>query len=182
MSTQVSLVFKNAFNGETFSFPADHVSADTTSFDVVLEPGGSGGGNALLHVHPCADETFYVHKGSLEIFAGRDRLKVKAGQSFTVARNVPHYFKNAGAAKVEMTVVFCPQQSHRDFFMRFASLTEMHPEWFSAKGDPKILLIALFLNTFPDHLYLARVPIWLQRVTFKALAPIARCAGYRIKK
>ena len=28
---------------------------DATRFDVLLEPGGSRGGNALLHVHPVAD-------------------------------------------------------------------------------------------------------------------------------
>ena len=48
------LVLRNSFNGETFIFNDGATSDDVARFDVVLESGGSGGGNALVHVHPCA--------------------------------------------------------------------------------------------------------------------------------
>ena len=74
---------------------------------------------------------------------------------------------------------FRPAQQHLLFFANFARLTAEHPEWYSAKGDPDFLMIAASLNIFKDHTYLARPPIFLQKLIFAALAPIARLAGYR---
>lgn len=68
----------------------------------------------------------------------------------------------------------------RRLFKNFAVLTEMHPEWFSPKGDPSLLLIALVLHTYRNHLYLAGVPVLLQKVLFAMLSPIARIRGYRL--
>jgi hypothetical protein len=42
------------------------------SFDVVLGKGGSGSGNALVHVHPLAEERFLVTSGRIKVvFDGR---------------------------------------------------------------------------------------------------------------
>jgi hypothetical protein len=49
------------------------------------------------------------------------------------------------------------------------------------KGDPHFLLIALVLNTYPDHLYLAGPPVFLQKLLFALLAPLSRVRGYRIE-
>ena len=37
------------------------------SFDVVLGKGGSGGGNALVHVHPLAEERFLITSGRIKV-------------------------------------------------------------------------------------------------------------------
>jgi mannose-6-phosphate isomerase-like protein (cupin superfamily) len=45
---------------------------NVASFDVVLGKGGSGGGNALVHVHPLAEERFLVTSGRIKVvFDGR---------------------------------------------------------------------------------------------------------------
>ena len=45
---------------------------NVTSFDVVLGKGGSGGGNALVDVHPLAEERFLVTSGRIKVvFDGR---------------------------------------------------------------------------------------------------------------
>ena len=51
-------ISRNNFNGETFIFSARQDDPGKASFKVQLDPGGSGGGSALVHVHPTADETF----------------------------------------------------------------------------------------------------------------------------
>jgi len=38
----------------------------------------------------------------------------------------------------------------------------------------------LALHTFKDHLYGAGPPIWLQKLLFAALSPLARLVGYRV--
>jgi hypothetical protein len=40
--------------------------------------------------------------------------------------------------------------------------------------------MALMLHTYRGHFYLAGPPIWLQKVMFAALAPVARLKGYRL--
>ncbi len=50
----------------------------------------------------------------------------------------------------------------------------------SAPNVPHKLLLALMLHTYRDHFYVAGPPVWLQKVMFAALAPIARLKGYRL--
>lgn len=54
---------RNAFNKETFVFSGPVDDPAVARFEVILEEGGSGGGNALLHIHPGADEHFAVKSG-----------------------------------------------------------------------------------------------------------------------
>ena len=49
----------NSFNNETFVFSGPVDDPAIARFDVILEQGGTDGGNALLHVHPCAEEQFF---------------------------------------------------------------------------------------------------------------------------
>lgn len=170
---------RNSFNGETFIFahPLDDPAA--ASIDVILDHGGSGGGNALVHVHPRADETFKVTRGALEVVIRGVSTIVNAGSSATVPRGAPHYFKNGVDAETRFTVTFEPAQQHMRFFANFGLICERHPEWFSAAGDPPLMAMALKFHLYRDHMYLAVAPIWLQKVLFALLAPVARLRGYR---
>jgi hypothetical protein len=59
---------------------------NVASFDVVLGKGGSGGGNALVHVHPLAEERFLVTSGRIKVvFDGRPQRASKL--AFDVAEN-----------------------------------------------------------------------------------------------
>ncbi len=177
-ANQLRLV--NAFNGETFIFATEEADPVVAHFDVLLAPGGSGGGNALMHVHPSASETFSVKSGRLAVVMDGVEQFAQAGQSITIPAGIPHHFRNAHVGITEATVTFSPAQQHLRFFKNFATLAERHPEWFSAKGDPHLLLIALVLHTYRDHLYLAGVPVVLQKLLFAVLAPLARLRGYRV--
>lgn len=173
-------VLRNAMNREIFVFAETPDDRESTAFRVILDAGGSGGGNALVHVHPLADETFSVITGRLKVtLAGAEHV-VPAGERFTIPRGSPHFFRNGHDGATEAEVRFTPAQRHRDFFMTFARIAESRPDWFSAKGDPHLLLIALFLHGFRDHLYLAGPPVALQKLLFAALAPIARWRGYAV--
>ena len=173
-------VIRNAFNGETFIFPTRQDDPAVAQFTVQLDPGGTGGGNALVHVHPLADETFTVVTGSLEVvIAGRHEM-LYSGETFTIQHGRPHYFANASAGQTTATVSLSPAQRHLSFFHTFATLTRERPNWFSAKGDPHLLLIALVLHSYPDHLYLWGPPIWLQKAVFRILARLAMWRGYSL--
>ncbi|MBR0839368.1 cupin domain-containing protein [Bradyrhizobium liaoningense] len=171
---------RNSFNKETFVFSGPLDDPHIARFGVILEKGGSGGGNALVHVHPGADEHFAVKSGRIQfVVDGREQV-VDAGGTAIVPRGRPHYFANVGDGNAELEVSFVPAQQHLRFFANFATLTVRQPTWFSSAGDPNFLLIALVLHAYRDHLYLAGVPVWLQKLMFAALAPVARLVGYRL--
>ncbi|MGL5136237.1 MAG: cupin domain-containing protein, partial [Beijerinckiaceae bacterium] len=137
--TEPALTIRNSFNGETFVFAESDNDGTVCRFEVILERDGSGGGNALVHVHPVASETFTVKSGRLAVVMRDVEQIAEAGQSITIPAGTPHYFRNADAGRTEATVEFSPPQQHLRFFRNFATLTEERPEWFSEKGDPRFL-------------------------------------------
>ncbi len=176
-----TLILRNAFNGETFIFPKIRRDSTVAKFGCILEKGGSGGGNALVHIHPGADEIFEVKSGRILVVADGKEQLAEVGKPVAIPRGAAHYFKNAGSEQAEFTVTFAPAQRHFEFFLNFALLAEKQPQWFSAKGDPDFLLIALTLHTYRDHLYLSRIPVMLQKILFALLAPLASARGYRLE-
>jgi mannose-6-phosphate isomerase-like protein (cupin superfamily) len=179
MNIKRGMKLRNAFNKETFVFgPID--DPDVARFGVILEEGGSGGGNAIVHIHPGADEHFTVKSGRIKIVIEGDEQIVESGGHAVVPRGKPHFFANAGAGIADIEVEFRPAQQHLRFFANFASLAANRGEWFSKQGDAKLLLIALVLDTYRDHLYLAGPPIFVQKLLFAILAPLARLRGYRM--
>lgn len=73
-------VIRNPFNNETFVFSGAPDDPRHAAFDVILDAGGTGGGNALEHVHPMADETFVVTSGRLKVVVAGKEQFAEAGQ------------------------------------------------------------------------------------------------------
>ncbi|CAM5775025.1 hypothetical protein LMIY3S_04816 [Labrys miyagiensis] len=176
-----SLVLRNAFNQEAFIFPAHLDESDPVCFDVVLGRNGSGSADGLEHVHPASDETFIVRSGCLKVMIHGHAHMVRERESITIRRGAPHYFVNGHDRQTEFSVIFDPPQQQRRFFANFAATAERRGRWFSARGRPHLLLMALVLHRYRDHLYLANQPVWLQKALFAALAPVARLFGYGLE-
>ncbi|MBB4123495.1 cupin domain-containing protein [Martelella radicis] len=170
----------NPFDSETFIFTHPHDGGASTRFDVILGAGGSGGGNAIPHIHPKTDEIFTVRRGRLMVSIDGEEHFVDAGQSATVHAGQAHFFRNAHDGETEATVTFTNAQQHQRFFIDLARLTAEKPHYFSKNGDPKLLTTALKLNAYRDHLYIAGPPIALQKFLFALLSPLAFLLGYRL--
>lgn len=170
----------NHFNKETFVFTHPYDGGASSSMNVVLEKGGSGGGNAIAHIHPKTDEIFTVRRGKLAVVIDGVEHIVMEGQSATVPAGRSHFFRNAHDGETEATVVFVTAQQHQRFFLNLAKWTAEQPAYFSEKGDVKLLAIAMFLDAYRDHLYIAGPPVWLQKIMFSVLAKLGWLAGYRL--
>jgi mannose-6-phosphate isomerase-like protein (cupin superfamily) len=183
MATELKrgLTLCNAFNKETFVFSGPVDDPTVARFDVVVEQGGSGGGNALVHVHPHADEHYTVKSGQIKVVIAGEEHVVGPGERTVIPRGKPHFFTNIGEGGAEITIEFTPAQQHLRFFANFASLAAKQTQWFSKQGDPHFLLIALVLHAYREHLYLAQLPIFLQKLIFALLSPLARLRGYRME-
>jgi quercetin dioxygenase-like cupin family protein len=170
----------NAYNKETFVFTDPVERADLARFDVILAEGGTGGGNAVPHIHPNADETFFVHSGRVKVVINGTEHFGAAGETLVVPRGQPHFFANAHAGETRLTVSFSPGQKHLRFFLNLAAMTAVSPRCFSPQGDARLLSMALALHAYAGHLYLADRPVPVQRALFAVLAPIARLLGHRM--
>ncbi|TPP11431.1 cupin domain-containing protein [Rhizobium glycinendophyticum] len=170
----------NAYNNETFVFTQPCEETPTTRFDVVLGKGGSGGGNAVEHIHPHSDEIFTVHSGRVMVMIDGKKHFAEEGQSVTVPKGARHFFRNDWDGETHLTVAFPTAQQHLRFFLNLARWTAEEPAYFKADGSVKLLAIALALNAFRDHLYISGPPIGVQKLLFAALAPVARFLGYRL--
>src|SRR5688572_14886656 len=85
MTAEPRTVLRNDFNKETFIF-TNGDDPQVARFDVILGKGGSGGGNALMHVHPLAEERFVVTSGRIKLVVdGREQL-VGPGEDAIVPR------------------------------------------------------------------------------------------------
>ncbi|MBY0335726.1 MAG: cupin domain-containing protein [Acetobacteraceae bacterium] len=170
----------NPYNSETFLFDDAQERADLAGFRVRLGAGGSGAGNALLHVHPGADEHFRVIRGRLRVRMGDRDHPLAAGETLTVPRGTPHCFFNGHDDETEMAVSFTPGQRHLRFFIDVAYAAAHHPGWWKPDGGARLLPMALLLDAYPQELRLAGPPAWVQRALFAALAPVARARGYAL--
>lgn len=170
----------NAFNKETFVFTHPYEGGVTSQMDVVLGKGGSGGGNAVAHIHPETDEIFTVNRGRVMVMINGQEHYATDGQSITVPKGASHFFRNASFGETHLTVTFVNAQQHLRFFLNLARWTSECPNYFKPDGSVKLLPIALGLNAFRDHLYISGPPVVVQKLLFAALAPIARMMGYRL--
>lgn len=170
----------NAFNMETFVFTHPYEGGATSQMDVVLGKGGSGGGNAVAHIHPETDEIFTVNRGRVMVMINGQEHYATDGQSITVPKGASHFFRNASFGETHLTVTFVNAQQHLRFFLNLARWTSECPDYFKPDGSVRLLPIALGLNAFRDHLYIAGPPVVVQKLLFATLAPIARMMGYRL--
>ena len=171
---------RNAFNGEPFIFT--HVDEGAIEFqcDVLIEAGGMKIGTGRQHLHPDADEEFIVKAGRLKLMVDGKWRMLAPGERFRVQRGVPHLFRTGHESETMFTAKFTPAQQFLRFFLNMSLNIANHPEWYDERGEPPLLLRALALHAFSGHGYGAGIPIWLQRISFSALTPIALLQGYSL--
>jgi hypothetical protein len=85
----------NAFNKETFIFHDPRDSLPSAAFQVLLDADGSGGGNAVEHIHPESDEHFTVHAGVLRVMIDGLPTFAMAGETVSTAWRDPLFRQRA---------------------------------------------------------------------------------------
>lgn len=171
---------RNPFNGETFIFTQAGEDAGAFRFDVLVEPGGMLTGTGRQHLHPFADEEFAVRHGRLRLMVDGAWRELGPGEALLVPKGTPHLFRNGHEGETLFTATFRPAMQFPAMFLNMASNIARHPEWYDARGEPPLLLQALTLNAYAGHAYVADLPVWLQRLVFAVLAPVALAKGYRL--
>jgi mannose-6-phosphate isomerase-like protein (cupin superfamily) len=69
-----------------------------------------------LHYHIDADEWFFVREGEFKIKAGDEIVRVKAGDSLFIPRNMPHAFVKTSEGTARLIVMHQPAGTMEEFF------------------------------------------------------------------
>jgi quercetin dioxygenase-like cupin family protein len=164
--------------GETFIFVK--TNADTHGellvIDMETAPGG-GAKAAPIHIHPLSEERFMVTQGTLKLLLnGRESIH-GAGELLVIPAGTPHTWWNIGDDELHFRLEFEPASNMEYLFESLCGLSQQG--LVNKNGQISPLAMAAGLNQFPDAMYIAGPPVWLQKAMFKVLAVVGRLAGYK---
>jgi quercetin dioxygenase-like cupin family protein len=179
-----------AQSGETVSCPpagqtirfletADETDGEYIRVEITLEV-GSTRDHAVKHVHPHQTETITVQSGEMGIDKNGDRDVLTAGDDVTFQPGDAHAFWNTGDEELSIEVELRPAMQS-ELFMRFAfGLSQVGRT--TQSGIPvNPLRLGLLMDEFDGHLYLAGLPVSIQKLGARILGPLARYSGYSVE-
>lgn len=89
---------------------------DTEGRCVVFDTLRSEKAGPPLHLHTDCDEWFFVRAGAFKFQAGNDILRLSAGDSLLVPRNMPHAFVKTSEGVARMIVMHQPAGTMEEYF------------------------------------------------------------------
>ncbi|MDB4883020.1 MAG: cupin protein [Gemmatimonadetes bacterium] len=102
------------FNSDLFTFKA--TSEETDHAFTLFEELSQRGKVTPLHVHPEADETFYVLEGEIVIFVAGEERRVGAGGMASCPRGIPHALMVTSEVARLLTIVTPGYAALEQFF------------------------------------------------------------------
>ena len=155
---------------------AEDTDGASARFEMWLAPPPASHG-PMRHVHPKQDEYLEVRDGTLGVWHDGDTRRLPPGESVTIPAGEPHRFWNAGEGELHVVGEVRPGLRTEAFMYVTYGLAADHPA--TPSGMPlNPLRLAPVIETYDDLLYLSALPIRLQRLGVRALAPIGRLLGY----
>jgi quercetin dioxygenase-like cupin family protein len=164
--------------GETFTFieTAADSNGERLVVDMEIAPGG-GAKAAPIHFHPNQDERFTITKGSVHLWLNGKESVHGAGECVMIPAGAAHTWHNNGDGELRFRLEIEPAGYMEAMFERLCGQSQRG--LLSKNGQMALLSAAVGLHACPDTLYLPRIPIWLQKNTFAALAFVGRLCGYK---
>ena len=145
-------------------------------FEMWLAPPEESHG-PMQHVHPEQDEYLEVRDGTLGVWHDGTTCRLSSGESVTVPAGDPHRFWNAGEGRLHLVGEVRPALLTEPFMYVTYGVGQDYLA--TPSGMPlNPLRLAPILERYDDLLYLAFLPIWLQRLGIRVLTPVGRLLGY----
>ena len=175
MKLQKGTSHNNLFDKELFTFTtlSEETNGAYTEMKITLQKGGSAGAGGPLHIHPNSSEKFMVRTGKIAVQINSETKIVSAGETYEVPPGTPHVFKNISDSQTVVDIVFTSALKNDLFFANFSAARELHPEWFK-NGKVPIYFFAKLADTYPNQFYFPRIPIFLQKLTFRLIHSLGK--------
>ena len=155
---------------------ADDTGGEYARFEMWLDaPPDSYG--PMKHVHPAQDEVLEVVAGRMGIWHEDETRVLEAGDSVTIPKGERHRFWNAGPDELHMTGEVRPALRTEEFMHVTYGLAR---DGLSTQSGMPLhpLRLAVLVDKYDDLLYLAALPVGLQKLGARLLAVLARLVGY----
>lgn len=162
----------------TFLETSEKTDGQYATFELRVRPHGFV---AASHVHPHAEESFEIRAGTFTfVVDGRER-SVGPGEGATVPAGAAHGWWNTGENEGVAIVEFRPGWKSEEFFESFFGLAQ-DGRVNRKTGLPNLLWLASIFRSYHDFGYIARPPLFLQRLVFAPLGALAWLLGYRVPR
>lgn len=128
------------------------------------------------HVHPSYDETAAVLSGGIFVRTAEEERTVGAGEQYTIPAGTPHIHRTASGAETRALIEERPPGDWVPYMRMVCGLAQDGKT--DGEGIPNPLAGAVLQDAYPDVAYSAALPIAVQKLLFKLLAPVGRLRGY----
>jgi quercetin dioxygenase-like cupin family protein len=174
MASKNNVIF-NKVTGEKITWleTCGDTNGQRLSFRFEVAPKGK---LPVTHYHPNQIETFQISKGTFEVSLPGEIRTLKAGETLSIPRGVPHRWWNASVSELAvMKVTFEPALNTQTFLEQFYGLSndgKTKPD-----GTPPFLQLMAMVNEY--QVYITGPPLLLQKVLGYLLGGLARLVGYK---
>lgn len=140
---------------------------------LLIRPGGF---KPVEHLHEKQDETFEVLRGKLTYLLDGQKSVAAAGEKVVLPKGRPHMHYNDEKEDLEMIQTVTPALDAETLIEGILGLAR---DGKIKNGNPKFLQMMVWLRHFKARVYLAKLPVGIQKFLAILLAPAGRLMGYK---
>src|SRR6185295_13901172 len=167
-------IIENPMIGDRIVFlkTSKETNGELLQYDDFLKVDGRG---PIEHFHIRQEERLEVMKGVACVLVNGQEQRLNLGDSVTIAPGTPHRWWNCGDVELQLRTAFRPAYNLERFFELIFGLARDGKT--DETGSPTFLQIAVMSTAY--GIYLPQPPLFLQKLLFAVLGPIAKLRGYR---
>lgn len=168
-------ILVNPQTGDVFEFL--ETSADSDGKRVVIRSTVNTKGELVPnHFHALQDETFSVESGTLTVRLDGGLREIRAGESITLKKNIPHNHFNTGD---EPVVYVHTTEPALDFEFFIQNLVGLASDGKMPGGKSSLAQQLTTLRGMQSKAFLADIPMGPQKFMLAVVPPIARLFGVK---
>ena len=158
-----------------FRRTGEDTNGELLEVDLFVSPGAF----VREHVHPTQQETFACVSGLFVLEVAGARRTIGPGEAVVIEPRTAHGFRSA-PEDAHLLVTVRPALHLDDYFRTFLGLSRDGKISIPFEGLPRPLLqVALVMDRYAPEIAAPGIPLRLQRLMWRLLAPIARARGHR---
>jgi len=167
-------IIENPMIGDRIVFlkTARETQGELLQFDDFLKVGGLG---PIEHIHVRQEERLEVMTGIACVLVNGQERRLNPGDFVIIVPGTPHRWWNCGDVELQLRTEFRPAYDLERFFELIFGLARDGKT--DQTGTPSFLQIAVMSTAY--GIYLPNPPLFLQKLLFAVLGPIAKMRGYR---
>lgn len=172
---KVGQLLINQVNGDSFEFV--ETAKDTNGQRVSLISTIKSKGQIVPnHIHVLQDEYFEIISGKLTVVTNGITKTLTEGEKIMLPKNLAHNHYNNEDTPVKFKHTVTPALDF-DYFME--NLVGLAADGKSKNGKYGLMQELVTLKYLDSKVYLADIPVGVQKLLMNTIAPIARLIGYR---